>query len=405
MNVVSRWRRCDRGGVAMASAIVAPVLALIVGATVELSRVRGLGSELQDSVDAAALHAAKISAEGGTAAQTAAAAKSFVAASLRDRAATSAPSVNTVITTRPARVRVEAQSTLSLVFGGVLGASEREVTRVAVAEARLEPICILLLERTAAQAWSAGGSSRVEGAGCSAQVNSTSSTALQSNGGAGATMKAIHTAGTVQNTGGFRPQPVPLQPALSDPIAPRVSWPATAPCPGANNNTRVNAPKTLQPGVYCNGIDIGNGGVATLNPGVYVLQSGNVSIANGGRLLARSGVTLVLTGPTSRIDITSGGMADVRGPTSGPWRGIAIAVKPQASELTSNMQGGGELLFDGIIYLPSQRLHLTGGGDASVAGLRRIFVARRLETSGNGKVIVNGDPTLLAETARMRLVE
>jgi hypothetical protein len=69
------------------------------------------------------------------------------------------------------------------------------------------------------------------------------------------------------------------------------------------------------------------------------------------------------------------------------------------------MQGGGELLFDGIIYLPSQRIHLTGGGDLAVNGLRRIFVSRKLETAGNGKVFVSGDPTLLVETARVRLVQ
>jgi hypothetical protein len=62
-------------------------------------------------------------------------------------------------------------------------------------------------------------------------------------------------------------------------------------------------------------------------------------------------------------------------------------------------------LFDGIIYLPSQKLHLTGGGDLSVAGLRRVFIARTLETAGNGKVFVNGSPDLLVDIAQVRLVE
>jgi hypothetical protein len=136
-----------------------------------------------------------------------------------------------------------------------------------------------------------------------------------------------------------------------------------------------------------------------------VIQSGNLTIRSGGKLLAPAGATIVLTGDASRIDLQAGGSADIRAPTAGAWRGIAVAVKPQSAQRTSDMIGGGSLLFDGIIYLPSQKLRLNGGGDLSVAGLRRVFVARTLETAGNGRVFVNGSPDLLVETARVRLIE
>jgi hypothetical protein len=192
---------------------------------------------------------------------------------------------------------------------------------------------------------------------------------------------------------------------MADPIAPRITWPTSSACDPGKTNVNVNSARALTPGTYCSGITIGNGGIATLAPGVYVIQSGDLEIKSGGKLVAPSNVTLVFIGDSSRINILAGGEADVRAPSSGPWRGIAIAQKPQSTERTSNMQGGGALLFDGIIYLPSQKLHLTGGGDMAVAGLRRVFVARKLETAGNGKVYVNGDPTLLAESAKLRLIE
>jgi hypothetical protein len=218
-------------------------------------------------------------------------------------------------------------------------------------------------------------------------------------------MLAINVGGKVAAPHGFTPTPVSNQPSMADPIKPRVTWPSASTCTAARTNVTVNAIRPLTPGAYCGGITIGNGGIATLAPGIYVIQTGNLEIRSGGKLLAPVNTTIVLTGDGSTINILAGGAADIRAPASGPWRGIAIAQKPQSVERTSNMQGGGELLFDGIIYLPSQKLHLTGGGDMSVAGLRRVFIARKLETAGNGKVFVNGDPTLLAETARVRIVE
>jgi hypothetical protein len=39
----------------------------------------------------------------------------------------------------------------------------------------------------------------------------------------------------------------------------------------------------------------------------------------------------------------------------------------------------------------------------AVAGLRRVFVARKLETAGNGKVVVSGDPAFSSRQLRSAL--
>jgi hypothetical protein len=221
---------------------------ITVGAAVEVGRVRGLATRLQDSTDAAALHSARVAVQGGDSTKVTAAAQSFVSASFAGQAG-SAPTVSaTMVSTSPVRVRVEAASTLPLVFGAVLGRPTSDVTRAAVAEAKQVPICVLLLEPSAAQTWSAGGSSRVTGQGCSAQVNSTSSTALTSNGGAGATMDSINVGGSVGSPNGFNPRPTSNQPAMADPIAPRVSWPADVACTPARTNLNLTSVLTLTPG-------------------------------------------------------------------------------------------------------------------------------------------------------------
>jgi hypothetical protein len=386
-------------------ALAVGAVSVTIGAAVEISRVRSLGSQLQDTTDAAALHSVRVAVQGGDSAEVTAAARSFVLANFASKAGSTPDVTATVVSSSPVRVRVEATSTLPLVFGGVVGQPASDVTRAALAEAKQVPICVLLLEPSAAQTWSAGGSSRVIGDGCSAQVNSTSSGALSSNGGAGATMDSIKVGGSVGTPSGFNPRPTSNQPAMQDPIAPRVSWPAATTCAPARTNLNVTSPLALTAGAYCGGITIGNGGVVTLGPGVHVIQSGDLTVKSGGKLLAPVGASVVLTGDASTVNILAGGSADIRAPKTGAWRGIAVAQKPQSTQRTSNMQGGGALLFDGIIYLPTQKLHLTGGGDLSVSGLRRVFIARTLETAGNGKVFVSGSPDLLVETAQVRLVE
>lgn len=405
MGPSDRAHRAERGSVAVVGAASLMGLAVIAGAAMEIGRLQVAKNTLQDATDAGALHAAKLAVRGLSDDEVDAGARLIVHSDVAGPAG-SAPSVTaTVLARNPVKVEVGSTSTLPLVFGGALGLSAAGVTGHAVAEAKQDPLCLLLLDPSASRAWTAGGSSRVVGRGCGAHVNSTSSTALQSNGGAGADMLAINVGGPHGAANGFHPGVSANQPAMEDPIAPRITWPSSAKCSPSRTNLTVITAQLLPRGDYCGGLTVASGGVATLGPGVHVIQSGDLQIKSGGRVLAPVGVTIVLLGDTSTVNILAGGAADIRAPITGAWKGLAIAQKPQSAERTSNMQGGGELLFDGIIYLPSQKLRLTGGGDMAVVGLRRVFVARKLETAGNGKVFVNGDPALLAENASIRLVE
>ena len=57
-----------------------------------------------------------------------------------------------------------------------------------------------------------------------------------------------------------------------------------APAVGACTHTdtvKVNSTATLNPGVYCGGIDVGSTGVVTFNPGNYILAGGGFNV-NGG---------------------------------------------------------------------------------------------------------------------------
>jgi hypothetical protein len=68
-----------------------------------------------------------------------------------------------------------------------------------------------------------------------------------------------------------------------------------------HNNYHTTNTETLNPGVYCGGMQLnvgpGNSGSAnvTLNPGIYYLDGGSLTV-NAGTTLTGTGVTLVFTG-------------------------------------------------------------------------------------------------------------
>ena len=55
--------------------------------------------------------------------------------------------------------------------------------------------------------------------------------------------------------------------------------------------------ETLNPGVYCNGMDIHAGSNVTLNPGIYYVDRGSLNV-NGGATLTGTGATIVFTSST-----------------------------------------------------------------------------------------------------------
>jgi hypothetical protein len=103
-------------------------------------------------------------------------------------------------------------------------------------------------------------------------------------------------------------------------------------------------------------------------------------------------VTIVLLDPLGTIDIR--GTARIQAPRAGSWRGMAIAVKPQPAERTSAV--GGEMRIQGALYLPSQRLEITGNGAAVGRGTTSLIVARKLALSGTADLELEGDAQLFS---------
>ncbi len=395
---------CARGNVTLIAAVGLLAVSSLTGAAVTVARMNSVALELRDRVDGLALSAAMAVRDGeGADAVGVRADQAF--SELKGGLAGSGGAEVEIVSTAGAEVVATMSREVPVLLGELLGRGTLRVSRSARAVASAgEPVCLHILSRDEPDALSRRGSSALEARNCVAQVNSSSAEALDSRGAAGQIETLLtRVAGTGRRVGGFSPAPEFGVPVVADPYAQHLVWPDDSPCSSAGLRIRRSS-HTLAPGVICGDLDLGAGADVTLSPGLHVL-TGDLRMSAGARLSA-VGVTLILVGDTSRLDIGSGSDARFSAPEDGPWKQIAVAVKPQSAEIASSIQGGSGVDLVGVLYLPSQKLHLTGGGRmAAPTDHLRMIVANRLDLNGNGRVWLNGAGSPTRAGGGVRLIE
>jgi Flp pilus assembly protein TadG len=392
---LQQFLKDGRGGIAVPGAIVTMVLTMAVGASLNMARAGAAATELQDLADSAAVAAAMVARDPGSDLSdmqaTATALQRGVTAGAPGTKATLAVAVER---RTPAKITVTATQAVPIVFGEFFGKEELVIERKATAEVgAARPICVLLLEPSAAAAWMMSGSASVRATDCLAQVNSRASGAISVGGSAWTRMLDTHVAGPASTVSGFRPAPLFNQKVLADPFVKKVVWPsASGGCAAANQNRIVTDSQTLKPGDYCGGLSF-EGTNINLGQGTYVIKTGSLNIGSNAEVKTTGGgVTFVLLDPLATV--TMRGNVSLTAPRRGAWRGIAVAVKPQPTQVVSRLTGGGGMQIDGALYLPTQRM-ITDGNNSSLPGRANLLVARSLEMSGTSNLTFTGDAGLL----------
>jgi hypothetical protein len=141
---------------------------------------------------------------------------------------------------------------------------------------------------------------------------------------------------------------------------------------------------TLNPGVYCNGIGVSGVGVlASLNPGLYVLDGGGLSVS-GGSNIQGTGITFYNThGATSYEPIVVSGGSDtsLSAPASGTYEGILFFEDRSITSVAQNtLSGASTATFQGALYFLNSPLVFSGG--SSVSTPYAVIVANTLTISG-----------------------
>lgn len=229
--------------------------------------------------------------------------------------------------------------------------------------------CMYALNPSNSRTWQMGGGGSAT-IGCGLMVNSSSSSALNLDGGAALTANSISVVGNYSNGGNANLSPTPKTGVtpVTDPLA-GVTQPSFSSC--TYTNWKMDAStgsKTLSPGTYCGGISISSAGLtATFNPGLYIITGG--INWNSQTTVTGSGVTLFFTkgGGSSYGQVTISGQVNVSltAPTSSANGGIpGILMFGDRGWVSTgqnvSINGGSSTKLEGILYFPYTGLILTG---------------------------------------------
>jgi hypothetical protein len=300
----------------------------------------------------------------------------------------------------PKYLEVFVAKPVATTFMRILSFNSVTVTARAVGGATTSPYCIVALDPAVAGALTLQGSATVSTPSCGVMVDSNNSQAMTVGNAACLTASRIDVVGNY-TAGGCAPSPTPNTSAdfIYDPFA-TLAAPAVGAC--QFNNTKVNKTDTLNPGVYCGGIDIvSSGHTITFNPGTYILNGGGLKVT-GGNILRGTGVTFYNTATAgqsySDISIQGNATLQLSAPTSGPMEGI-LFFQDRNFATTSiagdQITGDSTSVMDGAIYVPAGKVTYTG--NSSATGYTAI-VAKNIVFTGNSTVrsdystLANGSP-------------
>jgi hypothetical protein len=214
-----------------------------------------------------------------------------------------------------------------------------------------------------------------------------------------------------------------------DPLA-NVSAPSPSGATLASKNYYdMNSPpsgNTLQPGVYCGGLTIGNtnGATYTLNPGTYFIAGGTLQFNSTGTV-SGNGVTFYLTSPadivsnggptcsSSLISPTSTTIAKVningqpnvtlKAPASGASSGIpGMLMFENRNSTTDNqptIQGNSTTELTGAMYFKNSTLLFSGDNNGSSD--YTMIVVKKLTINGQSPIVVYNNNNPLNSTTVM----
>lgn len=379
-----------RGQVAVWTAIIAAPLLMLAGGSIDVAAVMAARTELQDTVDSAALAGAQTMLSKNDKAAGETRALAFLPATGGDGEAITSSAVGD---TSNGKMTVTASYTRSPIFLKLVGIAEQRVTAHAVAaqsKTNAGATCVLSLSQTASKAYLESGGSTTNAPNCTVWVNSASTQAVVLSGNSKITAQKTCIVGTVsQGLSGIVGPPENCG-VFADPFASR-SVPTAAGC----DHTAFSASGavTLQPGVYCNGLTLSGGPTVTMEPGVYVIRNGKLTMSGGGSLKG-AGVTFVLEG-TATVTLSGGGAYNLVAPKTGPTASFVFFQKHSASPgAQATVSGSGDVYYEGIMYFPTQNLLVSGSGStATVKSPFLAYIGNTITYTGTSTLNVGIDKT------------
>jgi hypothetical protein len=254
-----------------------------------------------------------------------------------------------------------------LFFGGLLGTAPTVIGR-SVAAIQGSPACLLALDPSAASAIGISNAAGVTANNCNVAANSSNATAVTVTNASSLTASQLNVVGnySTSNASTISATIKTGAAATQDPYA-SLAVPSFSGCNQTNYSLSNASTATINPGVYCGGINVSNSSTLTMNPGVYIINGGSFSVGNACTVTG-SGVSIVLTGPGTAgwgtVNISNASTVTLTAPSSGAMQGVAIYVDrnaPHNSDTIGNASAGA---ITGTIYSPSQTVNFANASSS-----------------------------------------
>ena len=367
--LAARFVAEDSGAYALITALALPVLVGAAAFGTEEGLLFYKHHTMQHAADSGAATAAAAYTAGSTNVTThvdaVAASYGFVTGT-NSTVTVHQPPTSGAFRNNPQAIEVIITQSQPRLFSSLWGSAPVAVTARAVAIAQIEG-CVLALDGTASSAFSAQGSVNVNLTQCALYDDSTSAQALSLGGSATVSTQFVGVVGGIsgsQNITSVDGTATGYH-SISDPYA-SVTPPSFTGCDHTNYSTHGTA--VLSPGVYCGGMSLGSSAVVTLQPGIYYLDRGSLSM-QGSASLTGTGVTLVFTSSTGSnyayANLSGGATVNLTAPNSGPMSGIAIYGDHNMPLGTQfDFRGGNNQAIGGAIELPRASVNWVGNASS-----------------------------------------
>ena len=383
------------GQLAIVFALAMPVLLATVGFGIDYTAWTRQQAKLHGIADATAVASAREFYMANTDIdQVNAIAASFANAQLIGSDSNSAVGVNAVVRddNGESAVQVDISQARASFFTGVLGYTFAPLKATAVARVlgggRL---CVIGLDDDASTTISLVQTARVTAPDCAVYSNSDSASSIDAGGSSEIEAELICSAGGVYGSSShYTPSATTDCPQIEDPLAGRPA-PVFGSCDEEDLviNAR-NGSTTLDPGVYCGGIDIRRGDVH-FNPGVYVIKNGAFTITASSRVTGEN-VGFYLTGTKSVFFFGSESDINFSAPKDGPLAGILFYEDRNAPKLrTHSIRSKRADNLLGTIYLPRGIFEVATNSKVAQDSAYTAVIANRIELSKSPNLHLNAD--------------
>lgn len=389
-------------------AISMTVLLGFAALTIDLSNGYLTGQRLQATADSAALAAAEqlalTGSEGGTArtyarlnmpvaehgevlaAQDVRLGRWDVVNGTFTASATPANAVS--VTTRRA---VANGNPLKTFLAGVIGFEQIELSRTATTffQPREVGNCILALRRNGTGI-EVGSRGQITTNRCNVYANSNANNSIRTRNNARITTQngEICTVGRVSGSG-YSPVAKTRCALAPDPLA-SLPEPTLPPCTHTST-VKVKGRRTLNPGRYCDGIEIESGSNVTLNPGIYIIEGDEFEIESNA-VVAGQGVTIILNDRDAYLEIESNSRIELSAPTSGPYKGVAIYASRRITQVVRHeISSNATSVVNGAIYIPTGELFVKSNGQMFSFGNCVSIIAFDILLNANSSIVVDNN--------------